>query len=142
MKNQCQNPAIEQEISAIIAAYPSPQLALLPAIQRLADEADGGRQFVERLAVMCEVSESTVKALLAEYPSPGRTVESGRLCTGLSCVLSGARRILKHRSDGNEEYSWMGSKIDTVGCLGRCFAAPVFVDSMGCVHQVRVTAVE
>jgi NADH:ubiquinone oxidoreductase subunit E len=142
MTGQSQDFSLEREIDAIIAVYPSPQLALLPAVQRLASETDVGQRFVEHLARMCEVNESTVQALLVECSSPERSPESGRLCTGLSCVLNGARKILKSACDGNQEYRWMGSGIEAVGCLGCCFAAPVFVDSAGCVHQVKIAAIK
>lgn len=142
MKDQRQSFSLEEQIAEIIARFPSPQLALLPSVQRLTSEADGGRSFIGRLAAMCEVSEPTVEALLVEYSTPRRVAESGRLCTGLSCTVNGARKILEHAVDGNEKYAWMGSKIEAVSCLGHCFAAPVFADGAGCVHRIEIAGSE
>jgi NADH-quinone oxidoreductase subunit E len=122
------------EIDRLIALYPDPRSALLPALW-VAQKEQGfvGARAVEQIAAKLEVSPAFVAGVISFYtmyqirPIGRHLIQ---VCTTLSCWLRGADRLVDHiqRRLGVEVGGTTPDgrfTLTTVECLGSCGTAPM-----------------
>ena len=122
---------------------PQPQGALVPLLLLFQEAQEGelcSDELIERLAAILELSPAGVRGVVTFHPalsslctpssgtaSPGRCL---RVCSGLSCALMGARRVMDHLEEtlGLEAGAPPGAteyRLESSQCLGACSAGPV-----------------
>jgi NADH-quinone oxidoreductase subunit E len=122
------------EIDRLIAIYPDPRSALLPALW-VAQREQGfvGAKAMEQIAEKIGVSPAYVAGVVSFY-TMYHTRPIGRhliqVCTTLSCYLRGADRIVGHLKqklgvDVGETTPDGKFTLITVECLGSCGTAPM-----------------
>ena len=140
--------SLHDEIRAVVADYPEPRSAIIPAL-RLAQERHGGwlpedafREVADALGVTpayC-VSIASFYDMFHTEPVGRHLVE---VCTNVSCAVSGAQRVVEafERELGvrvGETTDDGDVTLRTVECLGGCgWATVVAVDNR---HQLHVKA--
>ena len=140
--------SLHDEIRAVVADYPEPRSAIIPAL-RLAQERHGGwlpedafREVADALGVTpayC-VSIASFYDMFHTEPVGRHLVE---VCTNVSCAVSGAQRVVEafERELGvrvGETTDDGDVTLRTVECLGGCgWATVVAVDNR---HHLHVKA--
>jgi len=85
------------------------------------------------IARLCQIDVDAIQHFLHSYPSLcGEGSSKPLLCTGLVCLLRGARRI----AESPQALGLQPDQLELSSCLGYCFAAPVLRDAGGGVHHL------
>jgi len=127
----------EDRLAAFVASYPNARMALLPALRFAGQQGEITEAVVALVARLCQSDVSVVQDFLHVYPSLCGGAPKPVLCTGLVCLLRGARRI----AEDPEAAGLRDGQFELTPCLGYCFAAPVFRDAGGSVHHLEPPAV-
>ena len=139
---------LTREIEAMMATYPEPRSATLPAL-RLAQERHGGWLPEEAFREVAEALDTTPAFCLsiASFYDMFHTEPVGRhlveVCTNVSCALSGAQDVVEAleralRIHVGETAADGSVTLRTVECLGGCgWATVVAVDNH---HRLHVRA--
>jgi len=126
----------EDRLTACVASYPYPRMALLPALRLVGQDGVPTGETLTEVARLCQTDVAAAQELLNAYPNLCGGPPKALLCTGLVCRLRGARRI----AESPEAAGLEAGQLETTSCLGYCFAAPVFKDAGGCVHHLEPPA--
>ncbi|HEV8426538.1 MAG TPA: NAD(P)H-dependent oxidoreductase subunit E [Pyrinomonadaceae bacterium] len=135
------NPAaLREQLAPLVANYPHPQAALVPALHLLRDQGSPiNDETLPVIADVCGVEARQITELLGHYAifqNPSPTCAS--LCMGLICYLRGAKEIL----DQLKAEPPCDSRLEQVkvsSCLGYCHAAPVIKLSDDSICKITKT---
>ena len=128
---------IREQLAPLVATYPHPQAALVPALHLLRDQ---GRSINDEtlpvIADVCGVETRQVTEMLGYYsifqnPSPA----CASLCMGLICYLHGAKEILDELKAQPSSDSRLG-QVKMSSCLGYCHVAPVIKLGDGSICKI------
>ena len=130
-------PELREKLAQLVANYPHPQAALVPALHLLRDE--GGSITGETLAVIvdaCKVEAQHVSEICSYYSMfNGSSANHASLCMGLICYLHGAKEIFDDlKAEPRSQNPIEHVKVST--CLGYCHAAPVMALADGTICKI------
>ncbi len=117
---------LKQRLQPLIANYPHPQVAVVPALHALLETREPiDNDALAVVAELCDVEVQSIAELVAYYPifQNGHSSHTD-VCFGLPCYLNGAKEVfeqMKAEPNGNGS----NKKVSVSSCLGHCYAAPV-----------------
>ncbi|MBM4320165.1 MAG: NADH-quinone oxidoreductase subunit NuoE [Deltaproteobacteria bacterium] len=126
-------PVSPEKLAAIIDAHRGQRWSLIPLLQAIQDEFGYvPRQAVGPVARALRLFESEVQGVIsfyAQFYTEPRGRHIVRVCRGTACHVRGGKSILKVVReklgiDDGETTVDLQFSLETVACLGACFAAP------------------
>lgn len=124
---------LEDRLAALVASHPNARMALLPALRVAGQQGEITEAIVVLVARLCQIDVEVIQDFLHAYPALCGGSRKPLLCTGLVCLLRGARRI----AEDPEALGLKAGQFELTSCLGYCFAAPVFRDARGGVQHLE-----
>ena len=131
---------LREQLAPLVATYPHPQAALVPALHLLRDQGSSiNDETLPVIAEVCGVETRQVTEMLGHYSifqvsSP----TCASLCLGLICYLRGAKEILDQLQAEPSCDDGLGD-VKVSSCLGYCHAAPVIKLSDGSICKLTKT---
>jgi NADH:ubiquinone oxidoreductase subunit E len=130
--------SLETRLERLVAGFPHPQLAVVPALWHVAQGGEVTEATVALVARLCQVDAEAIGSLMNSYPDLRQEPTKTAVCMGLTCVLKGAQHAFSWLRGNPEGLDFTAAEIDLSQCLGYCFAAPVVRRPDGVVCQFRV----
>jgi len=130
---------LREQLAPLVANYPHPQAALVPALHLLRDQGSPiNDETLPVIADVCGVDARQITEMLGHYSifqNPSPTCAS--LCMGLICYLHGANEILDELKA--ESCDSRLEQVKVSSCLGYCHAAPVVKLGDGSICKLTKT---
>lgn len=130
--------SLETRLERLVAGFPCPQLAVVPALWHVAQGSGVTEATVALVARLCQVDAGAIGVLLDSYPDLRQEPRKSAVCMGLTCVLKGAQHAYRWLRENPERPHFTAEEIELSQCLGYCFAAPVVRGPDGVICQFRV----